>query len=587
MNFIKNFFSRDGFRHFVLLTRLSFRNLFRQKRRSLLLGAAIGFGMMILVLMNSFAAGLTDLFLNHVLVYVTGHMEIAGTERSTFKGAMIRDKDRIIAVITNESRGLREVKENVSIFARVIGNGRGENLLLVGLTPKALLEDKGVFQVASGNLSDFTNRNTAVMYEEKAKRLKVKVGDTVNCRYQQVQGAFQTSTLKVVAILQNQSFFANMALYTDLGQLKEGMGYKPQETRGLQLFFKNPTSAEPNAAAIHKALRPGVAALEGVFLFMDMQKDLTLFPVKETKLSNLVKELRWITGNPATLSGTNTIFVSDVLAKELHLTLGQDLVFRYNSKFSGPKTIGFRVYGIYDGVRSLPERSALFGEEVFAKNVPMAIPAERKTRLDLDQEEHPLHAHFIPEWNLLPRTKTQQELQAKLTKVSAEKWKGHFLDVRTMYETGSQIIQMESALNLITLYAVLLMFFIILIGVVNTLRMSIRERTREIGTVRAMGMQAADIRAIFVLETVFLALIACVGGFILGVLLMGISHFYVIKTDSPLGLFLLDGRFHFVLKPLSLTLNLILILAITSVTAFFPANRASKLRPADALRVAE
>lgn len=546
----------------------------------------MGFGMMVLMLMNSFAAGLTDIFLNHILVFMTGHMEVAVSERSTFKGPIIRDRDRFIAIVTNHVPRIKEIRENVSIFSRVIGNGKGENLLLTGLKQSAM-SNGGVFQVAEGSLADFSKPGAAVLYEEKANLLKVKVGDSLNCKFQQVQGPFQTASLKVVAILRNQSFFMDMAVYVDEAALKELLGYRPQETRGLHVILDRPGESEKDADRIHKLLTPAPAVLEGIFYFLDMQQEFPLLPVKEASLPGLIHQIRWVSGDPSTLLGSNSLFVSDVLAKELHLTVGQSLTFRYQSKFDGPRFIPFLVRGIYDPLRELPERSALFGEEVFQKNYPVAIPVERKIPLDFDKPEHPLYSSFIPEWTLLPRTKTQEDLQAKLARQAAQPWKGHMVDVRTMNETGSQIVKMESVLNRITLYAVFLMFFIILIGVVNSLRMSIRERTREIGTVRAMGMQAGDIRALFILETVFLAFFASLAGFLMALGVMGLTHFAVSHSNTPLSIFLLNGRLHFVLKPLSLFLYLVLILAITAVTAWFPANRASKLGPAEALRHAE
>ena len=66
---------------------------------------------------------------------------------------------------------------------------------------------------------------------------------------------------------------------------------------------------------------------------------------------------------------------------------------------------------------------------------------------------------------------------------------------------ASEVLKLEQVLNLITIIAVLILFFIILIGVVNTLRMTIRERTREIGTIRAIGMQKKDVRNVFILES--------------------------------------------------------------------------------------
>ena len=56
-----------------LLNSLAFRNLIRQRRRNLLLGVAIAFGTMILILANSFSRGITDTLLNKIVVQMTGH----------------------------------------------------------------------------------------------------------------------------------------------------------------------------------------------------------------------------------------------------------------------------------------------------------------------------------------------------------------------------------------------------------------------------------------------------------------------------------------------------------------------------------
>ena len=116
-----------------------------------------------------------------------------------------------------------------------------------------------------------------------------------------------------------------------------------------------------------------------------------------------------------------------------------------------------------------------------------------------------------------------------------------------MYETASDVLKLEGALNLITIVAVLILFFIIVLGVINTLRMSIRERTREIGTIRAIGMQKKDVRSIFILETVSLTFISAISGTIFAFIVMGLLSlvkFHVV--DNPMGILLLNQSLHFV-----------------------------------------
>ena len=52
--------------------RIAFRNLIRQKKRNGLLGFAIAFGMVVLIISNSFAAGLTDIFMHKIMAFLTG-----------------------------------------------------------------------------------------------------------------------------------------------------------------------------------------------------------------------------------------------------------------------------------------------------------------------------------------------------------------------------------------------------------------------------------------------------------------------------------------------------------------------------------
>ena len=154
-----------------------------------------------------------------------------------------------------------------------------------------------------------------------------------------------------------------------------------------------------------------------------------------------------------------------------------------------------------------------------------------------------------------------------------------------MYEMASMIIKLEYALNLITLVAVLILFFIIQVGVVNTLRMTIKERTREIGTMRAIGMPRQDVRTQFLLETFFLSSAACVVG--VGLAFLGMALLSRITFDlegNPLGMLFVKGHLHFLPTFAGTALYVVLILLIAAVTAWFPARRAAKLSPSEALR---
>jgi ABC-type antimicrobial peptide transport system permease subunit len=154
-----------------------------------------------------------------------------------------------------------------------------------------------------------------------------------------------------------------------------------------------------------------------------------------------------------------------------------------------------------------------------------------------------------------------------------------------MYESASMVVNLEYALNFVTLAAVMVLFFIILIGVINTLRMTIRERTREIGTMRAIGMQKADVRNSFLLETYFLALFSTLAGTLAAFGVMAVSSLVKIDMqDNPLGMILVSGHLNFAPTVLGTVGNLVLIQFIAVATAYFPAKRAANLSAAAAFR---
>jgi ABC-type antimicrobial peptide transport system permease subunit len=185
----------------------------------------------------------------------------------------------------------------------------------------------------------------------------------------------------------------------------------------------------------------------------------------------------------------------------------------------------------------------------------------------------------------MKRASTTREFTELFREMSRKKIRGIVVSVQSMYETASAIINVEVALNLITLVAGIVLFFVILIGVVNTLRMTIKERTREIGTVRAIGMQRSDVLKMFLAETALLALFASFTGAILSFILMKIIALFPIDAgDNPMGILLVDDRIFFAPTAFATIGYITIIVCIAVGTAYFPSRRASKLSAANAMR---
>ncbi|RLT35620.1 MAG: ABC transporter permease [Chloroflexi bacterium] len=112
------------------------------------------------------------------------------------------------------------------------------------------------------------------------------------------------------------------------------------------------------------------------------------------------------------------------------------------------------------------------------------------------------------------------------------------------------------------------------IGIMNTMLVSVTERTREIGIRRAVGARRRDILMQFLVEAV---LVCCVGGLLGAATGIGIS-------------LLIDGRevlgqvMHARLTADAVVLALVVSVGIGVFFGFYPASRAARLRPIEALR---
>jgi putative ABC transport system permease protein len=112
-----------------------------------------------------------------------------------------------------------------------------------------------------------------------------------------------------------------------------------------------------------------------------------------------------------------------------------------------------------------------------------------------------------------------------------------------------------------------------LFGIVNTLVLSVFERTRELGMLRAIGMTRRQVRRMIRQESIITALIGATLGIVVGVFLA----FLVTQALSDEGIV-------FAVPFLSLVVFVIVAIAAGMLAAIFPARRASKLNVLKALQ---
>lgn len=588
------------------LLSLSLRNLFRQKRRSLFLGSAMAIGVALLVLANAFSNGLTDIMLNKILRWVTGHVTVAFYERGHAMTPVFRDRARLGFLGTEFKKVVLQQDEAIGQMVRAIGNGKADNIIYIGVDTSSKLDAAGLreldeqFHLVEGkwqDLNDTRYENPVILTVDKARFLNVKRLDILRLRLRNVYGQDQSARVTVVGTMQIANIFMGAVTFGNLRQVKSILGYDGHSTGNINLVLKDP---EKNAGwvadAIHRRLQPGLAVIPGTAeTEAGVRKAAVVmgFNSDSVTAQKLGARLEVISGSLEAARFNKGALVAQPLARSLGLHPGGVFTLKYTDLWGGPaEPVTVHVEGIFKpgpapaaggwGGPTVLLQDERFYETFYAHWPRKPLPEEMQL---LPAATHPSYPMLSPDWILLPRTATTQELEKKMKDMGKKRWRSTVIDVRTMYETAEQVLKLQGVLNLITLAAVLVLFAIILIGVINTLRMTIRERTREIGTVRAIGMQRTDVRNLFVLETVLLAFFAAVAGVLLAYLAMGVlSQIPMHLEDNPMGMFLVRARLYFVPTWSGVLGNMLLILVLAGATAFFPANRASRMAPGAALR---
>lgn len=180
---------------------------------------------------------------------------------------------------------------------------------------------------------------------------------------------------------------------------------------------------------------------------------------------------------------------------------------------------------------------------------------------------------------LLRRIEDSDRARARLA--NALRAAGLNVEIRTWKELSSFYGRVKALFDTIFVFIFFIVFVIVIMSVTNTMSMSVMERTREIGTLRALGMTRWHIVKLFSAEAVVLAMLGSVLGLAATlVVATGVNAArlsYVPPNTSDQVVLLVD----IVYRRMAATLVGLVLLAIAA--AYLPSAGASSKRIVDAL----
>ena len=142
-----------------------------------------------------------------------------------------------------------------------------------------------------------------------------------------------------------------------------------------------------------------------------------------------------------------------------------------------------------------------------------------------------------------------------------------------------------SALKLEKLAMGLVVFLICVVAafnVVGTLTMVVRDKTREIGILLAMGMQRSRIRRVFLIQGVFIGLVGTALGAVLGLIVgASVNRGHLIPIDPSI--YFID-HLPVLNNPLDALAVIAASLVIATLAPLYPSTQAARLEPVSAIR---
>ncbi len=317
--------------------------------------------------------------------------------------------------------------------------------------------------------------------------------------------------------------------------------------------------------------------------------DLVLGGVDITSEPAVRRVLQPIAGTLDELARPNTMLLFQGQAERLKVTAGDVLTLSAPTDRGVNNTVDVKVAVVVKNVGLLSGFSAFIQADTLRRLYGLTGSATGAIHLFLkDQAQAPQVAARLRTvlaeqgWRVMEPDPQPYYMKLFQT-VPSEDWTGQKLDVTTWEDELGQFKQLVFGLRVLTGLLVFILMIVVIIGILNTLAIAIRERTREIGTLRAIGMQRRKVLWLFVLEAALLGLAGCTAGALGAALVAGGLNAAHIPVPEAIQLFLSQEHLGFRLDAGAALADVLLLTGITVLASVVPAVRAARLRPVTAM----
>lgn len=255
------------------------------------------------------------------------------------------------------------------------------------------------------------------------------------------------------------------------------------------------------------------------------------------------------------------VALSRNLAKALSLEKGETGVLFVSTLSGQANALDIEVADIYDTGNAATNDKAVILPFDMAQTLLDTEGAERISVVLTDKDATPA---------------AREEIAQRLQKAGIE------VEIKTWEELSSFYRQVRNLFNMIFSFIFSIVLVIVIMSIINTMSMVVMERTREIGTLRSIGMQRGALVRLFAFEGFLLGLIGCAVGLALtlaiGSGLNAAEFTYTPPNSSSQVRLLID------FEPRIILAALVALCVFSIASSFVPARKSAHANITEALR---
>lgn len=248
-----------------MLWLIAVRSLMQHRLRTVLLGGAVAGVTALLVTLTGAYVGIKSTLLVSATTLMSGHVNVAGFYKASASASapVVTSYPKVRALIEREVPELDYVVQRGRGWAKLVSESASQQVGIGGIDIANEPGFRKVVQVKAGSLDDLRKPNGMLIFEAQAKRLGVKVGDTMTIVAPTFRGTNNTLDVQLVAIAADIGMLSSWNTFMNDQGLRQLYQLNETTTGALQLYLKDLEQVKPVQERLRKVL-----AAEG-FTLMD------------------------------------------------------------------------------------------------------------------------------------------------------------------------------------------------------------------------------------------------------------------------------------------------------------------------------